>query len=270
MNRRGNITGGFKSVHDGLGVCDGHTKNNDVRIRSVFLSRLDTAANVFLAAHHSGQITDIVIPGQRAYSASKPPEIDSLANPDDKAAKLARELIGDYGNISAAGQYIRRRLIPFYSWMEINMPRYVYLMRNLRSEDRHSDAAKVRRRMAGIVSAKVAKGGALLALKANLLMGAVLLWNMLLHKDEWEELGEAKRRQVHLIIGRTDDGTIQSIRFQGALSDALSFFGLEDWPADIVDISKGKATIQDKIIEAPKALATKAIEGIRPEPKNAV
>ena len=60
--------------------------------------------------------------GQRVYGASKPAEIDAIDRPDDKAAKLARELIGDYGNISSAGQYIRRRLIPFYSWMEINMP----------------------------------------------------------------------------------------------------------------------------------------------------
>jgi hypothetical protein len=140
-------------------------------------------------------------------------------------------------------------------------------MRNLRSEDRHSDAVKLRRRMAGIVSTKTAIGAGKLAIKANLLMGAVLMWNMLVHKDEWEELGEAKRRQMHLIIGRRDDGTIQTIRFQGALSDALSFFGLEDWPADMVDVAQGKATIQDKMIEPPKALATRAIQGIRPEPK---
>jgi DNA repair protein RadC len=205
--------------------------------------------------------------GQRLHGASKPHEVENITNLDDKAAKLGRELIGDYGNLSSAGQYIRRRLIPFYSWMEINLPRYVYLMRNLRTEDRHSDAAKLRMKMAGIVSKKVAIGAGKLMIKANLLMGAVLLYNLLAHKDEWEELGEAKRRQMHLILGRREDGTIQTIRFQGALSDALAFFGLEDWPADISDVVKGKASIQEKLIEAPEAFATKVISGIRPEPK---
>jgi hypothetical protein len=205
--------------------------------------------------------------GKQVYGASKRAEIDAIRDPDDKAAKLARELIGDYGNISAAGQYIRQRLIPFYSWMEINLPRYVYLMRNLRSEDRHNDAAAVRSRMAGILSKRVLTGAGKLAIKANILMGAVLLYNLLAHRDEWEELGEAKRRQLHLIIGRSDDGEIQTIRFQGALSDALAFFGLEDWPADIADIVGKRSTIQEKMAEAPKATVTKLIHGIRPEPK---
>ncbi len=205
--------------------------------------------------------------GKLVYGASKRAEIDAIKDLDDKAAKLARELIGDYGNISQAGQYIRRRLIPFYSWLEINLPRYVYMMRNLRSEDRHHDAAKVRARMAGIVSKRTLTGAGKLAIKANILMGAVLLWNLLAHRDEWEELGEAKRRQMHLIIGRNEDGTIQTIRFQGALSDALAWFGLEDWPADIADIKNKKGSVQEKIADVPKAAATKLIHGVRPEPK---
>ena len=205
--------------------------------------------------------------GKVVHGASKPHEVDNITNLDEKAAKLARELIGDYGNISSAGQYLRRRMIPFYSWMEINLPRYVYLMRNLRSEDRHSNAAEARRRVAGILSKRVAVGGGKLLIKANLLMGAVLLWNLLAHKDEWEELGEAKRRQMHLILGRREDGTIQTIRFQGALSDALAWFGLEDWPADVADVVKDRASIQEKLVDVPVAIATKAISGIRPEPK---
>ena len=205
--------------------------------------------------------------GHAPYGASKPHEIDNIPDIDDKAAKLARELIGDYGNISSAGQYIRRRLMPFYSWIEINAPRYYYLMKNLKSEDRFSDAADVRRRMAGVVTKKVAVGGVKLAVKASMLMGMVMLWNMLARRDEWEDLGEAKRRQMHLIIGRRDDGTIQTIRFQGALSDALSFFALEDLPSDVIDVVTGKETLKDKALDVPKALATKAINALRPEPK---
>ena len=89
-------------------------------------------------------------PDQKIYAASKQTEIDQireLQKDDDVrdaegltetdhqiAAKLARELIGDYGNISHAGQAIRSHLMPFYSWMEINAPRYIRLMRNAKAE----------------------------------------------------------------------------------------------------------------------------------------
>jgi hypothetical protein len=66
----------------------------------------------------------------------------------------------------------------------------------------------------------VAKGEGLV-IKANLLFGAVMLWNMLMFPDEEDELGDAGRRQLHIILGRRDDGTTITLRFQGALSDAL-------------------------------------------------
>jgi len=58
-----------------------------------------------------------------------------------------------------------------------------------------------------------------------------------------------------------------SIRFQGALSDALSFFGAEDLPSDYKDVTEGKSTIQEKMLEIPKGLATRVIQGIRPDIK---
>ena len=57
-------------------------------------------------------------------------------------------------------------------------------------------------------------------LKANLLMGMVTLWNMLAHRDEWEELGETKRRQMHVILGRREDGTIMTINNQEMMESA--------------------------------------------------
>ena len=198
------------------------------------------------------------------YGASKRPEIDAITDKTEKAAKLARELVGDYGNISHSGQWIRKRMMPFYSWMEINSPRYVYMLRNVRHEGRKPSQAVSRMGIKALT--KTVGFGA----KAMMLYTLVQIWNNLFFPDEEQEFGEAGRRQLHLILGRRDDGTIRSIRFQGALSDMLSFFGLEDWPDDARDLYKSEdrvATVQEKLIEVPKAFTTRLYHGIRPEPK---
>ncbi len=201
---------------------------------------------------------DKLAKGERPYGASKADEINSLYKKgielDDIAAKLARELIGDYGNISQAGQYIRSHLIPFYSWMEINAPRYVRLFKNLKHE------GKSAKYFTGAMAWKASK----LALKATALYTIVMLWNSTFFPDEEEELGEAGRRQLHIILGRRADGTIISLRFQGALSDALEWFGLGDFPQDYQDVVEGKVPVSQKIEEMPKATAERLFRGARP------
>jgi len=200
--------------------------------------------------------------GKRVYGASKPDEIDAIQNDTERAAKLSRELVGDYGNISSSGQWIRKRLMPFYSWMEINSPRYVYMLRNVRYEGREPGA-----RPLAIASKKALTKGLAYGAKAAMLYTLINIYNHLLWPEEEEEFGKSGRRQLHLILGRREDGSIMSIRFQGALSDTLSFFGLEDFPEDVKELWKGEKTIQQKLIEVPKALVTRLFHAIRPEPK---
>jgi len=197
------------------------------------------------------------------YGASNPDIVDKIADPLEKAALLSRELIGDYGNISEAGQYIRRRLIPFYSWMEINAPRYVRMWRNLPVEGKGTkDALR-------IGSIPFAKAGAGLAFKMTMLYTMVNMWNMIFFPDEEKELGEFGRRQMHIILppGRREDGTITTLRFQGALSDALEWFGFEDFPQDMMDLATRKMSFYDLLRDAGKGFANKWIRGFRPDIK---
>jgi N12 class adenine-specific DNA methylase len=199
------------------------------------------------------------------YGDSNPKEIDALVAKgmfDEAAAKMARELLGDYGAISRHGEHIRASMIPFYSWMEINLPRYVYMMRNLKYEG--GDLSGNRARLVGVG----AKRAAMFGIKAFTLYTAISMWNGLFFPDEEDELGASGRRQLHLILpGRGPGGEIRTIRFQGALSDALSWFGLEDAPSDVRDIAKGKKGALDMLEEAGKAIVNKGIQGIRPDLK---
>ena len=57
------------------------------------------------------------------YGSSRPEIIDGIKGLEDKAYKLSNDLLGAYDEVSQAGQIIRNHLIPFYSWMEVNMKR---------------------------------------------------------------------------------------------------------------------------------------------------
>ena len=50
--------------------------------------------------------------------------------PGKESGMLARTLVGDYGAVSHYGQGLRNKVIPFYSWMEVNAKRYGQLIKN--------------------------------------------------------------------------------------------------------------------------------------------
>lgn len=198
------------------------------------------------------------------YAASRKSEIDAIEDNDDKAAKLARELIGDYGNVSKSGQWIRAKMMPFYSWMEVNTPRYVRLFKNIKHEGESEGTAG---RIAKVGAGKLAWKGTKLAAKAAGLMAAVQLWNRTFFPDEDDELKLENKKQQHLILGRDEDGEIRSIRFQGALSDALSWASLDTPIQDYKDIMSGDKTVKEKLTEAAQAAPVKLLHSLRPEPK---
>lgn len=178
--------------------------------------------------------------GKKVYWASEPSEINALPDIKDKAAKLSRELLGDYGNLSAHGEKIRTRFIPFWSWMEINSPRYYRLFRNAAAKGEGGSTAA---RIVGVGGRKVA--GAALGIAEKILLTQVLFasvtaYNHLMHPDEEERLSEADQKQLHIILGTKDNGHIMTARFQGAFSDALAWFGLEDYPATYRKFKDGK------------------------------
>jgi hypothetical protein len=205
---------------------------------------------------------DALRDGQTLYAASNKAEIDGIEDIDRKAAKLARELLGDYGNITHAGQWIRRHLLPFYAWMEVNAPRYVRMMRNVRHEGQGAGTAA---RIVGVVATRAAWKTSKLAMKMMGFFALASLWNATFFPDEEEELGEQQRRQLHLILGRREDGSIVSLRVQGAFSDALSWFGMEDLSKDVMDLWYGKTSITDIAKDSALATPKKIIGALGPQ-----
>lgn len=208
-------------------------------------------------------------PDYNLYGTSPSKEIDQMraaGEPADViAARLARDLLGDYGNTSDAGTWLRSHLIPFYSWWEINLPRYIRLFKNA---GREGSSSKSR---VGAVLAKQAAGQALKrTVQAGMFYGAVNLWNILMFPDEERELSDEMQRELHIILGRRDDGSIITVRMEGALSDFLSWSDLQDAPSDVGELWSGDATAKDKAVESLKAPINKFVGGSAPVAKTAV
>lgn len=208
--------------------------------------------------------TELLGQNKPIYWASDPKELDSIPDNKDKAAKLSRELIGDYGNLSAHGEFIRGRYLPFWSWMEINAPRYYRIFKNAATQGEGGGTAA---RIAG-VGAKKAAGAALNLTEklflTQLLFMSVSAFNHFVHPDEEENMNQ---KQLHLILGKNSKGNTMSVRFQGAFSDALSWFGLEDYPETIAKMKSGKMETQDLMKKMIIATPNKIINALTPYTK---
>lgn len=199
---------------------------------------------------------------QNIVAASDRAILEDIPNIEDKAARLARELVGDYGAIGLFGKWMRERLYPFWSWKEINTKRYWRLLANAEQEGL-SKSELLKMATAGRITRGAGKT-VLRGAQAAALYGILNLWNNLFFPDEEEELGDDQRRQLHLILGRDSDGNILSLRVQGAFSDFLGWVGAQDFPTDVREVAEGKKSVGDIFQEGWEAFAGNIINGSVP------
>jgi predicted RNA methylase len=177
-----------------------------------------------------------------------------------KAALLARELVGDYGAISHFGKGIRRTIMPFYSWTEINLKRYWRL-----SSNAWDQGAGHGFRTAGIIGATLGlRTTSYLFLRMAVLYGLVQAWNNLVWGDEEDDLPPEERARLHLIVGRDADGQVVTMRFQGSFSDVLDWIGFGDAVGMHSEIERGRASWKDLLQGMAKAPVNKLAGGVTP------
>lgn len=156
-----------------------------------------------------------------------------------KAAAISKATFGDYGDLSVMGETLRDKLIPFYSWMEINFRYHANLLRNLRDmvragEIARADGVKAGARAAGTAAAGfTARAAGGVALRLALPYVAVMLWNNGDDREELEKLlSEEDRRRFHIIVGERKDGNttlrdgrkIEVIYANTAAMDVMKWF----------------------------------------------
>ena len=193
------------------------------------------------------------------YGATHPDMFKGL-DKKDTAALWSRNLVGDYGDISHFGQGIRRYAIPFYSFQEINLKRYLTLINNAYRQGIGKGLAK-----SGVVGAVAgARVTAWLGVRMFMVYMLMQLWNHLLFPDEEEELNTMDKSRLHVILGRDEDGKVRVMRLQGALSDFLGWVGAEDAVSVLREMEKGRASWSDFFKAIAKAPVNKVAGGLSP------
>lgn len=197
------------------------------------------------------------------YGASRPEIVDGIKGMEDKAFKLSNDLLGAYDEVSQAGQVIRNHIIPFYSWMEINMKRYKNLFKNAVT---NKEVGKT----AALSASLVAKLGVKTATKLTgifAMTAALSAWNQLKYADLEDTLPEDVRSRPHVILGQDKNGNTLYFSRLGSLNDFLGWFGLDNAQQDVRDIMNGKQTVEEFMVNAIKSPANKIIGAVTPAAK---
>ena len=226
----------------------------------------DYRESILRYAAYRSYLDDILRTGKpRNYGASIREEIDAIPDPRDKAFTLSNELLGAYDDISPAGQVTRRHLIPFWSWKEINLRRYVQLFRNATLDAKTTTQLL---KKAGLPAAMATtRGGIRMAsfmLKASALWAAMQAYNNLRYPEEERELDEYQRNRPHLILGREADGSVRYFSNLGALGDFLSWFGLDVAPQLVDDWFRGRRTALEIAQTMAKSPINLIVQGLGP------
>ncbi len=197
------------------------------------------------------------------YGAAKKINVETIAREmggDVAAAHVSRELIGDYGNLTEAGEFLRRNLFPFWAFQEINLKRYPRLVINA------IQSGQGRGRTAAVISA-----AAMLRIGAG--YGALWTWNNLLipamfgGEDLEDELGSYDKANPHIVLGKNPDGSVRVFRNVGALGDFLEWFGINEALTLWDEYKAGQVGVADVAKEMAKAPIEKVIGALRPDMK---
>lgn len=209
----------------------------------------------------------------------------ALKTPEQRAGKVAREAVLDYGALTKVGQDIRTNLRPFHSWDEGIFRHYGGLIKNAFAE---SVTAGQAARKVGRGTAVAAKRVLFKALgyyvKALFLTTLSTLWNRLMFPETEQDLPDYARARGHVIaqLPGTDPFTVPA---PGALSDVMEWLGLtgianrigpellaEAWGLvgdevairDRMGISEKDFTAESDIKDVPPAVVNRFISGLTP------
>ena len=196
------------------------------------------------------------------YGMTDKNHLRELDNWDAVASNYALETLGNYGNISVAGRWLRKNLIPFWSWKEISARGAARYVINVKDEFTQGNT-KQAMAMARAGAATGMKRAAFLYARMFAWYAAVHLWNNGVHRDLEEELTDEDRRRLHLILGKYNDEIIM-LPTPGAMSDVLAWVGFEDVLGAFQHIAAGRGDMGDVMEAVSGGFVNTVAQGVSP------
>jgi hypothetical protein len=216
--------------------------------------------------------SDEIRKGNRPFGAANYEQTKALYDAkmyDEAAMMLAYKALIDYNNPTVAGQLIKDRAIPFYSYKEGNLLRYKRLIENTWRESRQ-DADKAR--AAGPVFVKLfAKRAAFTGARIAAWSAIVAGMNAAFFPEEEEKLRKRGRRG-HVIIGRNPDNPdeIYTMRMEGSLASFLSSLGVDEAMEQAGKVAAGDESLDGAARSVAASVVSDWVNSSNPFAKTAV
>ena len=201
--------------------------------------------------------------------ATKPWYAAGLTDNKDLSARYARDIMGDYGNVSKTGRMTAALMFPFWRWAESNIRRYVNRFRNAGLTFYHG------RKVKGTTMATLT--AARLAGQIAVFHFAVQWFNQIMWGDEEDDLSERQQQKPHIILGRlpgdtkklsnTEEqemGKILVLNYMGSFSDFGAWIGMEEATTIMDEVKKGRASTADVLTTIAKAPVNRFSQGLNP------
>ena len=179
---------------------------------------------------------------------------------DAAAAHMSRNLLGDYGNMTVMGDWLRRRLMPFWAFQEINIKRTPRIVMNGIEAGQSIKAAG---------SLTKAAASAVIASRIAWMYGAMWAWNnvgypLFYGHDDEDDLAPYERANPHILFGRNADESVRVFRNAGALGDFLEWGGINEAASLLSKYRAGQIDAKEIALEIVKAPIEKAFGSLGP------
>jgi hypothetical protein len=164
----------------------------------------------------------------------------------DRAYWMSNDLLGAYDKVSVMGQALRENIIPFWSWNEVNVTRYLRLLRNLSQDDKMLTA--IGKAFIGKnpqIASMLAKSGIKMTasaiskvgwlwFKITFVSSLIAGWNLTKTDKEGNPLEEKLPDNVvsrpHIIKGEDENGEVEYFPRVGAFGDMWDWLSDENMP----------------------------------------
>lgn len=197
------------------------------------------------------------------WGASLEDEVMAVKDIKERAFKMSNELLGAYDQVSEIGKQLRDMMIPFYSWMEVNMRRTWRLLRNGFKYGKGREA--VQKYLTGKLYTLplYAVPAAWSIGKLMLFTGALQMFNRFWAPDADDDLPNDVKYRPHLTFGKRN-GQVYYFDRIGAIADALDWGSLDSFALDAKDFANGQKTLGSWFKQMVQAPFSKAINGLNP------
>jgi hypothetical protein len=219
----------------------------------------------------------------KSYGGSNPEVVDTIAKEmgiDHAAAHLARNLSGDYSNLTEYGEWLRQNLFPFWAFTEINSARTARIFRNTANEGaRMGDYLIVGKDGKPIDEAGLGEKASRAVARSlywGLAMGRIAkvfaltyMFNHLLFPDEEDDLSEEAQNSMHLVLGRRQDGSVRYYSNVGAIATAMDSVGVQQMVGLGMQYANDQLDVQSLLkglaVATPKAVTNLGVQQLRPD-----